>query len=296
MSFRPALVALLAVVAVLTPSASPVQAAVPQAEPTSARATALWVWDSSQHDAVLALARRKQVTTLLVSVNANIGSRQEERTAVARLVMSAHRMGLRVEAVGGAPDWGKHVSWVLNNWLRPTLEAARFDAVQLDVEPYLDPSWRADRSTAVVDYLNLLRSVRRNSPLPVHAAVPFWFDQIPAGSGRSLTRRAAGLLPEVTIMAYRNTTQGPNGLLALAEGSLKEVAAAGGKALVGIETLPLDGDPDARSITFAHLDAHAVDSALTALRARFTDARVPTSAAFAGVAVHDAPSWIRLGG
>lgn len=97
-------------------------------------------------------------------------------------------------------------------------------------------------------------------------------------------------------MAYRSTTEGPNGLLALAEGSLKEVAAAGGKALVGIETLPLDGDPDARSITFAHLDAQAVESALTSLRVRFADGRVPTSAAFAGVAVHDAPSWIHLGG
>lgn len=295
MSLRRALVSLLALVAVLVTSSSPVQASLPE-PPEPGKATALWVWDNSEHDSVLALARRQRVTTLLVSVNANIHHRHEERADVVRLVASAHLAGLRVEAVGGAPEWGTRATWVLHNWLRPTLAAAPFDAVQLDVEPYLDPSWNLDRTTAVNNYLALLRNVRRNSPVPVHAAIPFWFDQVPGGTGKSLARRVAALLPEVTIMAYRSSIEGPNGLLTLADGTLREVAAAGGKALVGIETHPLDGDPHAHIITFANLSAQAVEDALDVLRIRFTDRGAPGSVAFAGVAVHDASSWTLLGG
>ena len=258
--------------------------------------TALWVWDTGTPDATLALARRQKVTTLLVHVVPDVTAQPAELAALRTLVSRARTAGLKVEAVGGAPDWSQVPSWVVAHWLKPALAAAAFDAVQLDVEPYLDPTWTQDRARAVADYLSLLRTVKAATKLPLHAAVPFWFDQVPTATGESLARAVARVAPQVTVMAYRSALDGGNGLLALAAGTLRELQAGGGTGLVGVETLPIPEDDGGAALTFADDGLAALLDALSTVRATFGSSTSPLRSAFAGVAVHDVRGWAALGG
>jgi hypothetical protein len=296
-SARSAAVVLAVVSGLLAAVLAPAGAASAAPRPAApAPVTALWVWDTATPDATLALARRQRVTTLLVHVVPDVTAKPAELAALRALVGRARTAGLKVEAVGGAPDWPQVSSWVVAHWLRPALMAATFDAVQLDVEPYLDPTWTTDRARAVAGFLSLLRTVDSATKLPLHAAVPFWFDQVPTATGESLARAVARVAPQVTVMAYRSALDGGNGLLALAEGTLRELQAGGGTGLVGVETLPIAEEDGGAALTFADDGLPALLSALDTVRRTFSASTSPVRSAYAGVAVHDVEGWAALGG
>jgi hypothetical protein len=165
------------------------------------------------------------------------------KTDLKRFVARASSLGVAVHAVDGGPNWTD----ATHNYLGPKLvqlvadyntAAApneRLQGVQLDIEPYVDPSYFDNVEASLQKYLTTLqrivetykqaRTQTGNSGLRLGFAIPFWFDGVPEappvqfGSEPDPKPAAFHLidmlrtLPEayVLIMAYRNFTAGTDG-------------------------------------------------------------------------------------
>ena len=180
----------------------------------------MWVWDWSDAESVVRLARTRGVDTLFVAVPADLTT-SPSLTRVRDLVMQARSAGLRVDALGGDPGWVDDPTWAVDRWLRPAVATGLFTGLHVDVEPWTTAAWTTRRSTTISAYLTLLdRLVSASGTLPLEIDIPFWFDQITAGERSTLDRETMRRVSAVTLMAYRNTAAGTDGTLAIAAAEL----------------------------------------------------------------------------
>jgi hypothetical protein len=160
-----------------------------------------------------------------------------------RFVARASSLGFTVHAIGGGPNWtdaahrylGPKLVELIADFNGSVALNERLQGVQLDIEPYVDPSFFDDVETSLQEYLYTLehivdtykrvRTRPGNSSLQLGFAIPFWFDGVPEAppvqfGPQGKTAPAAfhlidmlRALPEayVLVMAYRNFTSGPDG-------------------------------------------------------------------------------------
>jgi hypothetical protein len=163
-----------------------------------------------------------------------------------RFVARASSLGFAVHAVGGGPNWtdathrylGPMLVELVADYNETAAPNERLQGVQLDIEPYVDPSFFDDVEASLQDYLSALKSIvdtyeqartqPGNSSLRLGFAIPFWFDGVPEAPAVEFgpehkTKPAAFHLidmlrelpdPYVLVMAYRNFTSGPDGSIA----------------------------------------------------------------------------------
>ena len=163
-----------------------------------------------------------------------------------RFVARASSLGFAVHAVGGGPNWteathrylGSKLVQLVADYNGTAAANERLQGVQLDIEPYVDPSFFDDVEASLQDYLSTLQSVVEtyehvrtrpgNSSLRLGFGIPFWFDGVPEappvefGPERKTAPAAFHLidmlrtLPDayVLVMAYRNFTAGSDGSIA----------------------------------------------------------------------------------
>ena len=157
-------------------------------------------------------------------------------------VAEASRLGLTVHAVGAGPTWtdpelrylGPKLVQLVGQYNATAPAAQRLEGVQLDIEPYVDPSFFDDTQSALVAYLDTMqdivasyRQVRArsgNHALRLGVAIPFWFDgeagapsPVPFdGATKPAAFHLVDMLQDlanayVVVMAYRNFTAGEDG-------------------------------------------------------------------------------------
>jgi hypothetical protein len=161
-----------------------------------------------------------------------------------RFVARASKLGLAVHGIGGGPNWtdaahrylGPMLVELVADYNQTAAANERLQGVQLDIEPYVDPSFFDDVEASLQDYLWTLKRIvdtykqvrtqAGNSGLRLGFAIPFWFDGVPeapAVAFEGKTKPAAfhlidmlRALPDayVLVMAYRNFTSGPDGSIA----------------------------------------------------------------------------------
>jgi hypothetical protein len=160
-----------------------------------------------------------------------------------RFVARASSLGVAVHAVDGGPNWtdathsylGPKLVQLVADYNGAAAPNERLKGVQLDIEPYVDPSFFDNVEVSLQEYLSTLQSIVAryeqvrtqpgNSGLRLGFAIPFWFDGVPEappvefGPDHKTAPAAFHLidmlraLPEayVLVMAYRNFTSGPDG-------------------------------------------------------------------------------------
>ena len=160
-----------------------------------------------------------------------------------RFVARAANLGYAVHAVAGGPDWtdtarrylGPKLVQLIADHNATVAPNERLQGVQLDIEPYIDPSFFDDVETSLQDYLVTLqgivdryRQVRTqagNGGLRLGFAIPFWFDGTPEAPavrfGPENRSQPAAFhlidmlrdLPDayLVVMAYRNFAVGTDG-------------------------------------------------------------------------------------
>ncbi len=231
---------------------------------------AMWFWHTSDllgagsaaTEELIELAEATGVTRIHMQIPSGLDE-AETRRAVAEVIGDLGAAGIETFALDGAPDYnsaggrrtlGRALDRVMahNAAVAP---AGRFRGVHLDVEPYLADSWGTNRPEAIAGYLAMLEeSAARIDGLAFDVAVPFWFDGIQVREEthegwqvRSLTAAVLEYASDVTVMDYRTTSAGSNGILALASTELVAAAAAGKRLWIGLETTWL---PDETLIRF----------------------------------------------
>lgn len=171
-------------------------------------AISAWVWRSSELvenparlSGFLDQARQHGITTLYVQWHADLSQFDA-------LLREANTRDIAVKLVAGEP------SDVLDP--RPLLRVAdsinaynaahalRFTGLQLDVEPYLLPEYRKDKSATLARYVELLKKIRAATVnrYEFSVAIPFWFaDQ--SLNGKDLMSAVMPEIDRIAVMGYR---------------------------------------------------------------------------------------------
>lgn len=215
------------------------------------------------------------------------------RSVVARL----HARGISVYALIGSASRSAYILpakqeialKMLRNVLKynaASARAARFDGVNIDIEPYLLADWRERLELRATQYLHLcaaFMAVKKEakSRIPIGPALPFWFDGIKnfAWNGRrkSVGDHVQDIFDYIAIMDYRNYAEGRDGIIENARHKLVYADRIHKRVVVGVETL----DVQPSRVTFHGLGAETLERELKIAEASFAP-----HASFAGFAIH----------
>ncbi len=269
----------------LTVSGGSAEAAV-RLRPTHPRA--LWVWSRPDPAELVGFARRRGVRDLFVAVPADLG--HSDALSWVRAVRDLARpAGISLQALGGDPGWVDHPD-VAVAWARDALTTGLFSGVHLDIEPWTTPAWSQDRGAVVHGFLRTLTAVQRAVTAPVEADVAFWLWTVRTHDGTPLDRAVVDRVDAVTVMSYRRSVTGPDGIVAVAARTVAAAQSAGRPVRLAVETNDLGSDPVARKQTFHGGDEASLDTALTAV-----DTAESGHPGYAGVAIEDYDGYRALG-
>ncbi|MFF0344633.1 hypothetical protein [Kribbella sp. NPDC004875] len=287
---------------------------------------AMWLWEQNSYPAVFDQAARDKlgrvmddtstfgsdpVRTVYVGVAAYGGKDmlRDSRSQVAAFVRWARGRGYHVQAVisggtvppylGALPQYQDRAVAEFTKVLDYNLAVgadARFDGVNVDIEPYLLPQWKEPGTTLPTQWLDSLaefmqlRDASGQQSL-VGPAIPFWFDSSDCctaitwhGKTAPLSDHVQDLTDYVALMDYTDTAPG------IISRASHEIAY--GKPLsvvIGVESKDLSGTGDPESVTFYEEGRTYMESELDKVYA--AEAGQPS---FAGIAMHHYGSLLVL--
>lgn len=245
--------------------AEPPPSAATSAGPRSPTVSGIWIWNTGdflqspepQMQRFDALRGTWQIGEVYLQLPESEW-RGASGAGLARLVYEFHRRGVRVHALDGAPWFAlapAHAAFLkklmmVERFNRYWGSDASFDAIHLDIEPYLLPAFGGPRRASVLESLtSLLRTIKHRHPqLPLWLDVPFWYDEAPevAGPGgvqpcpaRDFLAATADIADGIVVMAYRTAADGADGIAAHAAGEATLASAKGKHIRVAVESVPL---------------------------------------------------------
>ncbi|MEI8175644.1 MAG: hypothetical protein WCG78_02125 [Candidatus Omnitrophota bacterium] len=270
---------------------------------------AVWVWD-------VKIAGSKEASARLIDFcrSRNIGRIYLTAYAVNDLTsqgfrafnQSAHAADILVHALAGDPRWGvekyhqQPLRWIgdiiaYNRRVRPE---ERFDGIENDTEIYLlGRYWDDNKESILKEYLDLNRKIMdlkeiEESKITYACDIPFWYDDdesmVVTWNGRTKppSFHLLDTVDMVTVMDYRNFTDGPNGSIELVRKELEYARLAGKKVYVGQET---QENLYPEYVTFAKMGEVDMEARIGQIVAAYRD-----NPAFAGIAMHHYISYRKL--
>ena len=277
---------------------------------------AIWMWETDSYATLeqvhtasdhLQFLQAKGIRTLYLYADAyagrNLLAQQPQRYA--RLIERMHASGFVVYALLGS--WHLHTErYMLPEYRSAALamvqrvldynaqaaHGARFDGINLDIEPHLLDQWPAQRTellTRFVDLSDAFMALKRRSGqgLRIGAAIPFWFDGLPVhwgGQTKPASEHLQDIYDYVTLMDYRDRAEGPDGILSHASDELAYARRIGKTVQIGIETSP----NEIRKVSFDHLREADMEQELDKVQRALSD-----DPAFGGFVIHHFSSYRR---
>ncbi|MFD5226560.1 Ig-like domain-containing protein [Microbacterium sp. NPDC058342] len=294
---------------------------------------AIWIWERASYAVVFDETERDKlgavmddtatfdsdpIRTIYLGVDRyrDTDMLRDSRAEVARFVRWAKDRGYQVQATiaGGTrpPYFGAleqyehfavaEMEKVLDYNLAVPSDA-RFDGVNVDIEPYILPQWKEPGTTLPTRWLEVLDALiqRRDAsgqPLLFGPAVPRWLDTSACctqvtwnGTTKPLSDHVQDMTDYIAIMDYRDSADGGAGIIAQAQHEIEYAQRIGkpNSVVVGVETKDLTGGGDPETVTFYEEGRTHMEGELKKVYAAFAD-----SPAFAGVAMHHFDSLVSL--
>ncbi|MEJ8547037.1 hypothetical protein [Brevibacillus borstelensis] len=261
---------------------------------------ATWIWQAELIDAkrqdILGFAEQNGITTIYLRID-----RQKPFAYYHPFIKEAHAAGIKVHALGGHPAWALagHRERMLGllDWVSRYNSGAdvteRIDGVHLDIEPYLLPEWSSDQAEVLRQWTANMKAfveqANREPGLEASADLAVWFDDtpVPGIPGTTLSEWMIDSFDHVTLMAYRDSVDGPNGIEALVKDELGIADALGKQVLVAVNAKEMPGQ---RHTSFFEEGPEAMDRQLDLVAERLGE-----HPSFAGTAIHDYRYWKSLG-
>ena len=261
---------------------------------------ATWVWDATrietETEEMIAFAKQNEINLIYLHIEPVDVSFRAYRT----FIRQANAAGIRVEALGGDPYWsytknrekiGYLIDWVkaFNN---QAAESERFRGIHVDIEPYVLPDWQTDQESIVRQWLEnleyLVVETKKDTNLSVSADLPFWIDELNVpGKAQTVSSWMLERLDSITLMAYRNQTQGINGIMDIVQNIVDEAEALqAGSVIVGVN---IRDSQEGMHVSFHAHGTAEMKNQLAILRKEMANKR-----SFAGTAVHDFESWAQI--
>ncbi|WP_440394293.1 Ig-like domain-containing protein [Paenibacillus sp. SAF-054] len=286
---------------------------------------AIWIWENESYPLVLnpgsrtvldAMASDTEtfgqdlIKTFYLAVGRYNGIRmlEDKRPEVRDFIDWAHKRGYRVQALiaGGTmpPYFGAYSRYETQalsefeqilNYNLSSKPKERFDAVNIDTEPYSLPDFKSGKPSVQVQYLDMLKKLMERKQasgltLQVGAAIPRWYDssidasEIPwNGTVKWLSQHIQDTVDYISIMDYRDQAEGGAGIIQQALGEM-EYANTIGKphsVLIGVETKDIADGGDPETITFNDEGRLYMEAELDKVSEAFAG-----NTAFGGIALH----------
>lgn len=286
---------------------------------------AMWIWEPASYNLLLNPGSRTvldamaedtatfgsdPVTVFYIAVGSygGIDILEDNREAVRDFLTWAHARGYQVFAciAGGTspPYMGADTEYhplalrqleKIINYNIASPAGARFDGVNVDIEPYISPDFKAQYPSLQKQYLDLSKKMadRRDAAgidLPIGPAIPKWYDSSNEsrniewnGATKWLSEHIQDISDYISIMDYRDTADGTAGIIAGAEGEIAYAAKIGkpNSVVIGVETLDIANSGDPETITFREEGRTAMETELDKVYAAFG-----SKPGFGGIAMH----------
>lgn len=174
-------------------------------------------------------------------------------------------------------------------------EEARFDGINVDIEPYILSDWKVPGNDLPYRWLEILDTLieRRDAsglPVIVGPAIPRWLDSSACctsitwnGQTKALSDHIQDMTDYISIMDYRDTADGSAGIIAQAQHEIDYANQIGkpDSVIIGIETKDLSGTGDPETVTFWEEGRTYLEGELDKTYAAFQN-----DASFGGIAMH----------
>ncbi|MDX1570431.1 MAG: hypothetical protein R3200_08100 [Xanthomonadales bacterium] len=270
---------------------------------------AIWIWENDTFRLLDDAGWREQVldrladdgfNTLYVYADSFEGRAPivDEPERYAMLIAAARDKGFRVEALLGSayletnryvmPEYSEDARAMLQRVLdynAAAPENGRFDAIQLDIEPYTLDEWDEDRMQVSEWFAAAAARWRAQvGNLILGAAIPFWFERVEYGEG-TLAESLQLTFDYVALMDYRDEAGGNDGIIRHAGDEVILASKLGRKVIIGVETDTADLD----KLTFFEEGRLAMESALEEVHEAYA-----AEPGFGGIAIHHLRSYLPL--
>lgn len=210
---------------------------------------------------------------------------------LAATVTALHAKSITASALGGDNGWVYDPSLV-SQWITAAHDAASFDAVQLDIEPWTTApagAWEQD-PVAVGQYVSLVAQAETTAHalgMKLGLDLPWWLAVKPYG-GSTIADAVLAHADTVSVVAFSDHADGADGIIALSQPAVTKAAAAGVPFTIGLET-------DTAAIAGgAQFTFNEEGSAVLEREAKKVDTAFKATAGWRGVSVEHYLSWLHL--
>ncbi|MNM66010.1 hypothetical protein D3C81_774770 [compost metagenome] len=165
-------------------------------------------------------------------------------------------------------------------------ENARFDGVNLDIEPHILDQWNDDTREGLLagflDMSDALMRIKREhgATLAVGPAIPFWLDGIELewkGVRRPVSEHTIDLYDYVALMDYRDKAEGSDSILSHAASEIAYANRVDKKVVIGLEV----SSNDINKVTFYEEGPKVFEQEV-----RKVERALRREPSFAGFAIH----------
>ncbi|MDF2612380.1 MAG: hypothetical protein K0S71_166 [Clostridia bacterium] len=215
-------------------------------------------------------------------------------------IKKAFENGIEVHALEGSAKWvsddGADRQILFFKWLaeyqKAALDSEKFRGIHLDVEPYLNEQYDSMRNSVLQNYQDLLMhalNMSKEMKVPLAVDIPFWFDEVTYH-----TKYGKGMLDEwiishvkdVTIMAYRNSALGDNGIVRLISREMKLAQSYEATIRIAVETQQSE---EGNAVSFYEEGQAYMNNELKIVYDKYKKSK-----GFGGFAMHHIISWMDL--
>lgn len=271
---------------------------------------AVWTWEAESYAMVedpgvaqeaVDYLQSQHIDTVYLYADAYRGRNLlvERPEAYRAFIEQLHRRHMKVYALLGSaylhtenyvlPAYRRQAEAMLRRVLQYNAAApaaARFDGVNLDIEPHILDEWNDQtRGRLLAGFLDMgeaLMKLKREyrASLAVGPAIPFWLDGIELernGVRRPVSEHAIDLFDYVALMDYRHKAAGSDSILSHAASEIAYADRVGKKVVIGLEVSPNELD----KVTFDRVGPKVFEQAVGTV-----EQALRGDPSFAGFAIH----------
>lgn len=258
-----------------------------------------WLWNTREivdnSDKIIQFLTANNVSAVYLQVDYNLNVDYYKN-----FINKASINNIKIHALDGSPDWASDGGSKFYNsfftWLGKYQQGAsvneKFSGVHLDVEPYLNSQYNKAQNRILQNYQDyIIAAVSSSSNLNLEFAIdiPFWFygTQYKNKHGKgNIAEWLFQRVKNVTIMAYRDTAEGANGIIKIAETQMNLCKKYNVKATIAVETGRIDETP---FITFYEEGLAHMYNQLNIVNQYYSPHQ-----AFNGFAIHYLENWMTM--
>ncbi|MEK3734908.1 hypothetical protein MKX64_21075 [Paenibacillus sp. FSL M8-0334] len=257
------------------------------------RGTYIWEAEQAVHESqeILEFAREKNLNLLYVRLDL-----EQPFSAYSSFVRDAAEAGIEVHALGGHPLWAleenrdrmMRLVHYVKDYNRNVDSLSRFHGIHLDIEPYVLPGWSSHTPDIISQWTSnidaFVREMRRDSELKSSMDMAAWLDKhaVP-GENLSLAKWMISRMDHVSVMAFRDTAEGSNGIVSIAREEIAYADELGKPILLSVE---MKESHEGNHITFYEEGAAYMEEELAKL-----PGLLQHSSSYSGIVVHAYDYW-----